>query len=85
MLQRVKDKQYDIIFMDLLMPEKDGLQTAEELRRLGHKMPIIALTAVEPEKSKAAAEAVGINDYLIKPASLESIREILLRSFSEKA
>lgn len=84
-LKKVKTKQYDIIFMDLLMPEKDGLQTTEELRNLGHKMPIIALTAVEPEKSKAAAEAVGINDYLIKPASLESIREILLRSFSEKA
>jgi len=84
-LEMVKAKQYDIIFMDLLMPVKDGLQAAEELRKLGHNMPIIALTAVEPEKSKAAAEAVGINEYLIKPASIESIREILLRSFSEKA
>jgi len=84
-LEMVKAKQYDIIFMDLLMPVIDGLQAAEELRKLGHKMPIIALTAVEPEKSKAAAEAVGINEYLIKPASIEIIREILLRSFSEKA
>ncbi len=84
-LDMVKVKQYDIIFMDLLMPEKDGLQATEEIRKLGHKMPIIALTAVEPEKLKAAAEAAGINDYLIKPPTLESIREILLRSFSENA
>ena len=85
LLEKVKNKEFDILFMDLLMPDKDGIQTARELRKLGHKMPIIALTLVDPEKWKADTEAAGISDYLKKPVSVESIRRILFRLFPENA
>jgi len=82
-LEKVKNNSYDIIFMDLLMPGKDGLETAAELRKMKIDVPIIALTAVESNETKKSAKEAGINDYITKPASAETIREILLKLFAE--
>jgi CheY-like chemotaxis protein len=79
----VKNKNYDIVFMDILMPELDGFETAAQLRKMDFKMPIVALTAVETDDAKQQAIENGINDYLVKPASVEDIRKILLNLFSE--
>jgi CheY-like chemotaxis protein/signal transduction histidine kinase len=82
-LKMLDQKQYDIVFMDLLMPEMDGIETTSAIRKLGHEMPIIALTAIENDNTKKSAIAAGINDYLVKPASAEDVRNILLRTFSK--
>jgi len=76
-------KEYDIIFMDLLMPEMDGIQAVAEIRKQGIKAPIIALTAVEDNEARSAAMEAGFDDYLIKPASEESLRKILLQNQSK--
>lgn len=81
----VKEKKYDIIFLDLLMPEKDGLETVAELRKNGFNMPVIALTAVDADDTKQMALHAGINEYLIKPISTEILRKVLLKWFSESA
>ena len=73
-------KDYDIVFMDLLMPEMDGIQAVIEIRKKGFKAPIIALTAVEDNEARSAAMEAGFNDYLVKPASEESLRKILLQN-----
>lgn len=82
-LKLVKNKNYDIVFMDILMPGLDGFETSAQLRKMDYKMPIIALTAVETDNAKQLAIENGINDYLVKPASVEDIRKILLGLFSE--
>jgi len=79
------EKSYDIIFMDLLMPEMDGLQAVEEIRKLGIEVPVVAVTAVENSDTRSAAEALGIKDYLLKPATSEQIKGILLRTFPKNA
>ena len=79
------EKSYDVIFMDLLMPEMDGLQAIAEIRKLGIDAPVIAVTAVENPDTRNAAEALGIEDYLVKPATIEQIKEILLRTFPKNA
>jgi signal transduction histidine kinase/CheY-like chemotaxis protein len=81
----VRQKKYDIIFMDLLMPGKDGLETAAELREQGFTMPIIALTAVEKNNTKQQAHQAGINEYLVKPATTEIFRKVLLNYFAESS
>ena len=84
-IKMVKNKNYHIIFMDLLMPELDGFDTAARLRKMDFTMPIIALTAVETEDARQHAVKNGFNDYLVKPATIEDIRKILLDLFSESA
>ena len=73
---------YDVIFMDLLMPEIDGYQATEEIRKGGHTLPIIAMSADEDDKTRAAAFKAGMNEYVMKPARVESIKQLLIKLFS---
>jgi CheY-like chemotaxis protein/signal transduction histidine kinase len=77
------EKTYDFIFMDLLMPEMDGLQAVAEMRKAGLKMPVIAFTAVENRETRKAAMDAGFDEYLVKPASEENLRKILIPNHSK--
>jgi signal transduction histidine kinase/CheY-like chemotaxis protein len=81
-IEKVKNKVYDIVFMDLVMPETDGLQATVEIRARGYTMPIVAMTATANSKTKSKAISTGMNDYIIKPVKLDSIRNILLKWFA---
>ena len=81
-IDKVNNATYDIIFMDLIMPEKDGIQATVAIRGLGHQMPIVAMTATASAKSKTKAIASGMNDYILKPVKIDSIRSILIKWFS---
>jgi CheY-like chemotaxis protein len=71
-------KQYDMIFMDQMMPGKDGIQATEELRRMGFtEVPIIALTANAIEGSREMLLSKGFNDYISKPIDFKSLSAIL--------
>lgn len=59
--------RFDLILMDLQMPEVDGCDAAAELRRRGCPAPIVALTASAGPGEAAACEAAGMNGVLAKP------------------
>jgi CheY-like chemotaxis protein len=73
---------YDVIFMDLLMPEMDGFQATEQIRKSGHTMPIVAMSADLDDQTRAAAFAAGMNEYVSKPARVESVKQLLIKMFS---
>ncbi|HDS06375.1 MAG TPA: response regulator [Bacteroides sp.] len=81
-LVRLDEKAYDVIFMDLLMPEMDGYQAAEEIRRTGHSIPIVAMSADEDDHTRQAAFRAGMNEYVMKPARVENIKQLLIKLFS---
>ena len=81
-IEMVNSKSFDIIFMDLEMPDKDGFEAAEELRNNGFQMPIIAMTASVSESNKTHSLKVGMNDYIIKPVKRETIQAILEKWFA---
>jgi signal transduction histidine kinase/CheY-like chemotaxis protein len=81
-IQKVKTTAYDVVFMDLVMPEKDGIQATVEIRSQGFKMPIVAMTATSSIKSKNKAISSGMNDYIVKPVKAESIRSVLIKWFA---
>jgi CheY-like chemotaxis protein len=67
-IEKLKTKSYDIILMDLQMPEMNGFETTEYIRQtLNSKIPIIALTADVTTVDLAKCKAVGMNDYIAKP------------------
>ena len=74
--------KYDVIFMDLLMPEMDGYQATEIIRKSGHQLPIVAMSADEDDKTRAAAFKSGMNEYVMKPARVENIKQLLIKLFS---
>jgi PAS domain S-box-containing protein len=67
-LEKLEAKSYDIILMDLQMPEMNGFETTEYIRnKMNSKIPIIALTADVTTVDLAKCKAVGMNDYIAKP------------------
>ena len=67
-IEMVQQKDYDIILMDLQMPEMNGFEATEYIRNtLNSKVPIIALTADVTTVDVAKCIAVGMNDYISKP------------------
>ncbi|RTY95136.1 ATP-binding protein [Flavobacterium sp. GT3R68] len=67
-IEKLETKTYDIILMDLQMPEMNGFEATEYIRNVMHSdIPIMALTADVTTVDLAKCKAVGMNDYLSKP------------------
>jgi PAS domain S-box-containing protein len=67
-IEKLQHKSYDIILMDLQMPEMNGFEATDYIRnKLNSKIPIIALTADVTTVDLAKCKAVGMNDYIAKP------------------
>jgi CheY-like chemotaxis protein len=77
-------KKYDIIFMDIMMPEMDGIQATQELRKKGIEIPIIAMTANIAKDERSNAINSGMNDYVTKPVRIDTVKKILIKNFSEE-
>lgn len=67
---------YDVIVLDINLPQLDGLSLCERLRREGDATPVLMLTARERLEDKLAGFAAGTDDYLVKPFEL---RELVAR------
>jgi len=67
-IEKLQAKSYDVILMDLQMPEMNGFEATEYIRKtMNSKIPIIALTADVTTVDLAKCKAVGMNDYIAKP------------------
>jgi len=67
-IEKLQTKSYDVILMDLQMPEMNGFEATDYIRNKMHsKIPIIALTADVTTVDLAKCRAVGMNDYIAKP------------------
>lgn len=89
-LQALDRSQFELILMDCEMPEMDGLTAAREIRRRGvsrrdgRPIGIVALTAHALETHRASCVAVGMDDYVSKPVTIEQISKILHRWIPSK-
>ncbi|MDO4996748.1 MAG: ATP-binding protein [Bacilli bacterium] len=68
---------YNLIFMDIMMPEMDGIETMKKLKEMGFSSPIVALTADAMEGSREKYLSAGFDDYLSKPIDQMTISETL--------
>jgi DNA-binding response OmpR family regulator len=75
-LRRARSGEHDIVVLDLMLPELDGYRILETLRREGHTVPVLVLTARGDEADKVRGLDSGADDYVTKPFAL---RELLAR------
>ena len=76
-IELVRENQYDIVFMDHMMPEMDGAEAVKIIRQMGVTSPIIALTANAVTGARELLLASGMNDFLSKPIIKSSFISIL--------
>lgn len=80
-LERIRSSVFDLVFMDVQMPEMDGLEATESLRKQDSlKQPIvIAMTAFAMQSDKEKCIEAGMNDYISKPIRIEDIQSIIIK------
>lgn len=77
-LDLYQKNDYDLVLLDIQMPEVDGLQVAREIRKMSKKQPvIIAITANALEGDKEDCLNAGMDDYISKPVEINHLEEVL--------
>ncbi|MDB9312322.1 response regulator [Spirulina sp. CS-785/01] len=79
-LYKLAEHPYDVVFMDIQMPDMDGLEATRHLRQHfpKHEQPyVIAMTASNEESDQIACREAGMDDYLTKPLKLEKLQQAL--------
>ncbi len=82
-IAKIKEKKYDFVLMDYMMPEMDGRETLQRIRELdvpySATIPVVALTANGEENIGEQLIAQGFDDFLRKPIDLQEICDIIKR------
>ena len=76
-VEKAKSHSFDLVLMDLHMPEMDGIEAASVLMSEDYQKPIVALTADVTRESMTAAKSVGMKDYITKPIDQNKLLEVL--------
>ncbi|CAG5068625.1 Sensor histidine kinase RcsC [Dyadobacter sp. CECT 9623] len=81
-LAEASKSEYDVVFMDVQMPEMDGLEATGRIRQLSGRQPlIIAMTANAMQEDREICIGAGMDDYLAKPLRYEEIKTALERVY----
>lgn len=72
-IDKASDNEYDVILMDIQMPVMDGYEATKELRKLGNRAPIIAMTANAFSEDRKKAKEVGMDGYISKPIDVKPL------------
>ena len=82
----VQRQHYDVLLMDVQMPELDGLEATRRIRKndLFDQPTIVAMTASAFEEDRVNCIAAGMNDYVAKPIRTEELIEALKRAAQQK-
>lgn len=88
-IARATGEDFDLILMDVQLPDMTGYEAAETIRKHQEaagkpKNVIIALTGYSSSDDKESSIAVGMNDFLTKPVSIEVLKERLIKWLSKK-
>jgi len=84
-IEKIKNGDvYDVIFMDHMMPEMDGIEAAKHIRELGYKEPIVALTANAVSGQAEMFLQNGFDDFISKPIDIRQLNSILNKFVRDK-
>lgn len=83
-LEMVQEKSYDLVLLDHLMPEMDGIETLRKMREKGLKVPAIALTANAIAGARETYMQAGFQDYLSKPLNARELEDMVRKYLPEE-
>jgi two-component system sensor histidine kinase/response regulator len=86
-LEQWRQGDFDLILMDVQMPEMNGLQATMQIRReeaIGAHVPIVAMTASAMSEERDRCLAAGMDDFISKPVSFQALEQMITATFSQR-
>ncbi|MBF0206207.1 MAG: response regulator [Oligoflexia bacterium] len=84
-LTALEKKRYDLVFMDVTMPEMDGFETTKQIRNSqtiqNKNLPVLAITGHTSDEYKNKCFESGMNDYIEKPYLLDDLQKVITKVF----
>src|SRR5207249_4436487 len=81
----VRAERVDLVLLDILMPEVDGLEILQELKALEPDLPVIMMTAVKTVRTTVAAMKLGASDYVTKPFQEDELLAAIRQALEQRA
>lgn len=76
-VNKLRENSYSLVFMDIEMPEMNGIEATAEIRKFNKEIPIIAVTAYSYNELKANLKDSGFNGYITKPVNETQIQKLI--------
>lgn len=83
-VEMCREKKYDVIFMDLMMPEMDGYEATRQILELHADIPVIALTADTASDARRRTEEFGMQGFIPKPVKVDEIKKCMIDLFMNR-
>lgn len=77
------DRQYDIVFLDMMMPEMNGVECAKQIRLAGFNGAIMAFSADVSSRTSKLAKEAGVNHYFVKSTFNKELATALINNYCE--
>ncbi len=76
-LAAVKEKEFDIVFLDMVMPDMDGPEVLEEIKKLAPGLPVVVMSGYSVEDKKTKARELGAVTFLKKPFEMDDVKKVI--------
>jgi DNA-binding NtrC family response regulator len=83
-LRQIMDESLQLVLMDVRMPETDGLDTLQELKRLRPDLPVIMMTAFVSAETAIRATTLDAEDYLVKPFDVDALKRLIATTLQRR-
>ena len=83
-LKAIKDHHFDIAFMDIMMPGKDGVEVLKEVKAVAPELPVVMMSGYSMDEKRRQARHLGAVDCLKKPFEVEDIRRVVKETIGEE-
>ena len=82
-LQAIKNNQFDIAFIDMIMPGQDGVEVLKEVKAIAPGLPVVMMSGYSLDEKRQQARNLGAVDCLKKPFEVEDIRRVVKQAIGE--
>jgi DNA-binding NtrC family response regulator len=83
-LQAVKLHQFDIAFMDMMMPDHDGVEVLKEVKGTAPGLPVVMMSGFSLDEKIQEARHLGAVDFLKKPFEVDDIRRVVFKAIGQE-
>lgn len=77
-LQQLESEDFDLVLLDIIMPEMNGFEVLERINQIGNKVPVIILTGVRDQNVANDSIEMGAVDFISKPIDLDRLEQSIL-------